>query len=322
MIRFFKRLKKINKFKIPTFLGLGIILVGIIAGVFLVVRVQNFTSEAIANFSPKDITLSNIDETSATISWETTEPAYSLVSYSESFQEKTAVDERDDEKPNLYTLHYVKLKKLLPQTAYHFRIISQNFQSQILTFKTATPQTAQNNFGPIIGSVLDGGKSLEEGIVYLTIPGAVTQSAPVKNSGNFLIPVSSMRKSDLSDIYPLTDETIAKLTVISGNNQAQASFKLSPQGTTLPTLTLGKDVDLTAPPLEATPQAQESPTTEELVVFDLNGDGSINAADNAIVLKNFGKSPTNIRTDLNGDGVVNQEDLTLMADKINSLVIK
>lgn len=322
MIHLFEKLKKIEKFQIPTFLGLGIILAGIVSGVILIVREQTITSEASVNFSPKNIIISNIDDMSATISWETAEPNFSFVSFGESFQEKTEVDERDEGKPNLYTSHVVRLKKLLPQTTYHFRIISQNLESQTLTFKTATPQTSQNNFGPVIGSVLDKGGGLEEGIAYLTIPGAVTQSAPVKSSGNFLIPLSSIRKSDLSDIYSLTDETIAKLTVVSKSNQVKVSFKLSPEGTNLPPLTWGQDVDLTAPPLEATPQAQETPTTEDLVFFDLNEDGFINAHDNAIVLKNFGKNPTNIKADLTGDGVVNQADLNLMADRINSLVIK
>lgn len=317
MIYFFEKFKKMDRFKIPTFLGLGIILVGIVSGVILIVREQTLTSAAAANFSPKNIIISNIDDMSATISWETAEPTYSIVSFGESFQEKTETDERDEGKSNLYTLHFVKLKKLLPQTTYHFRIISQKIQSQALTFKTATPKTSQNNFGPIIGSVLDGDKSLEEGIVYLTIVGAVTQSAPVKSSGNFLIPLSAIRESDLSDIYSLTDETIAKLTVVSKSNQVKVSFKLSPEGTNLPPLTLGQNIDLTAPPIEATPEAQEEPTIEDLVFFDLNEDGLINSADNAIVLKNFGKNPQNKKADLNSDGVVDQKDLDLMAQKIN-----
>lgn len=318
MIHFFE------KFKIPTLFGLGIILAGIIGGVYLIVTEQNFISEASPNLSPKNITVSNIDATSATISWITSEKTYSVVSLSQStFLKSSHTDERDINIPSTYNSHSVRLKNLLPKTTYHFTINSGRIKSTPLSFQTAVPQTSQNNFGPVIGSIVSLDKPLEEGIAYLSIPQAITQSAVIKNSGNFLIPLNLTYKADLSDIFSLSGETIAKLEVVSKEGQVEVNFKLLAEGTNLPVIKLGQNLDLTVPPLEATPQletqpsAEITPSFEDLETFDLNGDGVINATDNAIVLKNFGKSPQNKKADLNSDGVVDQKDLDLMSEKIN-----
>lgn len=320
----------LEKFKIPTLFGLGIILAGIIAGVYLTVTEQNFISEASPNFSPKNITVSNIDDTSATISWQTAEKTYSLVSFNQStLKQSSQTDERDLKIPSTYNIHSVRLKNLLPKTTYHFIISSGKIKSGPLSFQTAAPQTVQNNFGPIIGSVVSGDKPLKEGIAYLSIPQSITQSAVVKSQGNFLIPLSAIYKTDLSDIYPLTSETIAKLTVVSKDDQVEVNFKLSAEGTNLPVLKLGQNLDLTVPPLEettpsaeVTPSTEPTPSSQDLETFDLNSDGSINATDNAIILKNFGKNPQNIKADLNKDGIVDQKDLNLMSEKINKFITK
>lgn len=305
LIQLFERLK------IPTLLGVGIITSVTVIGVFLVLREQFLNLQISPNMIPKHITVSNITESSATISWETIEPTRSSVSYNlSSSQEKTTIDERDLKEPGLYNTHIVNLADLLPDTDYSFRISGKN-KFETLTFKTAPKPVLQNTFGPVVGSVIDGDQLLKEGIVYLTVSGAVIQSASIKNEGNFLIPLNSIRKTDLSDIYFLTDGMEASLTVVSKDKKAEAIFRLSSAGTDLPTLILGQNVDLTVPPKDAA-----APTGEELMVFDLNGDGFINAADNAIILKNFGKDPQNKKADINGDGVVDQKDLILMSEKI------
>lgn len=318
-------IKVFERFKIPTLAGLGIILAGIIAGVVLILSEQSFLTEASPNLTPKNITVSNIDDTQATISWQTGIATYSVVAYglNSPFQQTEATDERDTPTPSTYTSHSVKLKNLQPKTLYNFRVISGKIKSDALTFQTAAPSSSQSNFGPVIGSVLDNGKFLTDGIVYLTTTGGITQSALVNNSGNFLIPTNSIYKTDLSDILTLSRETIAKLTVISQDRQAQVSFKLSPEGVSLPPLSLGQKLDLTVPPLqqtatssaEATSSAQ--PSNQDLLIFDLNDDKAINATDYAIVLNNFGRNPKEKKADLNKDGVVDQKDLNLISKQIN-----
>ena len=64
---------------------------------------------------------------------------------------------------------------------------------------------------------------------------------------------------------------------------------------------------------------QVVPSASSLTKYDLNGDGKINAADNAIILLNFGKNPKDKKADINEDGMVDQKDLELMSQKLEEL---
>jgi len=296
-----------NKFKIPTLLGLGIIVLGIGVGVFLVLREQTFLSSAAPSQTPQNIAVSNIEDASAVVSWQTTSPALGFVTFGQQDEgEQTALDDRDTQKPQVHLIHYVTIKNLLPKTLYKYKTISGKLTSKVLTFTTASPITA-SEFRPVIGSALDQEKPLDEGIAYLSISDALIQTALIKNLGNFLIPLSQVRKSDLSDIYPLSQATQAKLTVTSANGQAVAVFNLKNEGVNLPPLKIGQTLDLTTP--ELTPNPTPSPTPNKLQFYDLNGDGKINAADYSIALKNRGKKINNI--------LIDQQYLDLMNKQIN-----
>lgn len=310
----------ISKFKIPTILGLGIILLGIVAGVYLNLKEQIFLSQAAPNLTPQNITLTNITDSEAVISWQTNSPAASFITFGQDNPgEQTVLDDRDTlapsgagPKPRL--THYATLKNLLPKTNYQFKIISGRISSDIAKFETAQPFASKAEFTPIIGSVFSGDSPLDDGIVYLSIPEATTQSALIKSGGNFLIPLAQIRKIDMAD-YQLTEGTTAKLTVHSDKGESNVLFKLKANSLPLPPVKLGQNIDLTTP--EETPLP--TPTVKDLGKFDLNGDGKINAADNAIILQNFGKNPKDKKADLNGDGKVDQKDLDLMAQELKDL---
>lgn len=304
-----------NKFKIPTLLGLSIIFFGIAGGVFLVGREQTFFSQAAPDLTPQNITFTNITDNSVVISWQTSQATNSFVTFGqENPQGQTVLDDRDLQTPTPRKNHYVTLKNLLPETRYQLKIVSGKITSEVIKFTTVNPPLTQNGFRPVIGSVLEGNTPLNDGIAYLSIAGAVAQSSLIKTSGNFLIPISKIRKSDLSDTYSLTEDSIAKLTIISDKGDVSVLFKLKVADNTLPILKLGQDIDLTTPDVSLEPVV---PSVQELQRYDLNSDGKINAADNAIILQNFGRNPKNIRADLNGDSRVDQKDLEKMAKQIN-----
>lgn len=307
MIAFFE------KFKIPTLLGLGVILIGIASGLVIVLKDQTFLLRASPDITPRNVTFANIIDSQVSVSWKTANPSSSFVTFGQNnSSEQTSLDDRDQKFPSPHTIHYVTLKNLLPKTEYQLKIVTGRNQSEVFKFKTASPTSSQNNFGPVIGSVLEEDKLLTEGIAYLSISGATVQSSLIKSSGSFLIPLPQIRKDNLSDIFPLSDEIVAKLTVLGKNGQATALFRLKGTGVSLPILKLGQNLDLTT---------QESPvptpTVQELNRFDLNEDGLINANDHSIVLRNFGKNPREKKTDFNNDNVVDQKDLDLISTKIN-----
>lgn len=302
----------LNKFKIPTALGLSIIFLGLASGVFLILREQIFLSRATPDLIPQNITYSNITNSSVVVSWKTDSPASSFVSLISGGEQQTIPDDRDSS-PEPHLVHYVTIKKLLPETHYQFKIISGKNTSELLQFETSEPLTSQSEFTPVIGSVLTNDTPLDEGIVYLSLSGAVVQSTLIKKGGNFLIPVSQIAKDDLSGTFSLTSDTPAKLTVRSGQGESNIQFNLKANLPPLPPIQLGHNVDLT------TPLETPLPTAPALDKYDLNGDGKINSVDNSVILQNFGKKSNNNNADLNEDGIINQKDLDLMLQNIRSL---
>lgn len=291
----------LNKFKIPTILGLSLIISGIVVGIFLVVREQMLTAKASPDLQPQNIIVTNIEDQSFTVSWQTAANTISFLTYGQAkADEQVALDDRDQNPPAggpiPRSFHHVSLKNLEPNTTYKYRIISGKLKSEIFEVTTAAHSTNLNGVKPVIGSVLNGNEVLEDGIVYLSIQGAITQSALIKRSGSFLIPLSSMRKKNLTDIFPTGGDQIAKITVLSDQGTANAVFKLQ-QFQTLPPIKLGQNVDLS------------STSSDQINKFDLNKDGLINSSDYAIALKN--------QVDLNGDEVFNQKDLDLLQKQIN-----
>lgn len=307
----------LNKFKIPTVLGLAVIVVGLVSGVYLIFREQIFLSRAAPNITPLNVIFSNQTGDSVTVSWQTVSPAASFVTYGQNNpSEQISLDDRDSEQqtstPTPRQIHYTTIKKLLPKTKYLLKIVSGKFSSEVYNFETSAPLAESGEFTPVIGSVQQAGMPVEDGVVYLSLSDAAVQSAPVKK-GNFLIPVSQIAKADFSGTFTPKEEPLAKLTIRSPEGESSAQFILEPNLPPLAPIALGQNIDFTS-------QTKEPEVTEaELDSFDLNSDGIINAADNAIILDNFGKKPKDPRSDLNSDGKIDQIDLDLMAQKLKDL---
>lgn len=292
-------------FRIPTLLGLAVLILGTIAGVYLVLQNQTITTKASPQQSPRNIVISNIEASSVTITWQTSTKLPGYVIFGQNSLEKTVLDDRDNGQLTPRATHHVTLKNLSPQTVYKFKIVSGRVSSQQLNFTTASSDQTQNGLKPVIGSVLDGDKPLGDGVAYLRIPGVVPQSALVKNFGNFIIPVNLARTEDLSTVFSPIDNMEAKLTVVGKDGRvAESTFILTKPEVGL--LRMEQNLDLTIP----------SSLGISTSKFDLNGDGLVNSSDYAIILKNFGKSPQNKKADLNSDGVVDQKDVELILKEI------
>ncbi|OGE14863.1 hypothetical protein A2769_01045 [Candidatus Daviesbacteria bacterium RIFCSPHIGHO2_01_FULL_37_27] len=300
----------LNRIRIPTLAGLTIIIVGMAAGIYLTLSNQTYVSQAAPEFAPNNVKITNIEDGSVSVSWvtDTKTPGFIVYSSAGNFNQ-TALDDLDDKIPEAKLLHHVSLKDLTPETLYQFKIVSGKLTSAPLEFTTAKKSDSQNELSPIIGSVQDKDQFLKSGIVYLEVPGAVVQSAPIKSLGNFIIPLSKLRTVDLSDIFKISTPE-AKINVITETpGLTGARFILGKAGSLIGPLIVGQTLDLTIQ--VASPSA--------LIKFDLNGDGIINASDHSIVLTNLGKKPKVPASDLNEDGIVDKKDLDIISSEIAKL---
>lgn len=298
----------LSKIRIPTLLGFAIIILGMASGIYLnLQRPQTLISKA--SGSIKDIRITNIEDAQASISWASDVKAVGFVKYiREGESEQIAKDLRDAE-PVPRLLHFVTLTNLIPSTTYQFKIVSGSSETIQDQFTSAPISESKNDFGAITGSVLDGDHFLDNGLIHLEIPGVATQSAVIKNLGNFIIPLSRMRRSDYSDIF---SEKGAKgeITVFSEDGK-KAKGKIALDNIRFPIgpLNLGQELDLTA--TKASPSA--------LNKFDLKTDGIINSADVSLIIDNFGNNPKVPGADLNGDNIVDKQDIDLILNEMAKL---
>lgn len=306
----------LTKLRIPTLLGLAIILGGLGTGVYLTLQNQYLVAKATPETQPKNITVSNLEDITAVISWQTDTATLGFVTIGSKGDEQTVLDDRDQNTPQPHLVHLVTVRDLTPATAYQYRIISGKNKTEAVKLQTASASLAENGFKSIVGSVLESGKPLKEGLAYLTISGAVVQAGLIKDFGNFIIPIAKIRQTDLQAVFQPTKQTTAKLSVASGAGGATLVFNLTDDGVPLPAIKIGEQLDLT------TSVATAAAKNSDLAKFDLNNDGFINASDYGLVVKNLGKNPQDKRADLTGpegkpDGVVDQKDLDLMSQKIS-----
>jgi|SRR3989344_875199 len=295
----------LNRFRIPTLLGLSIILLGTATGVYLVLQNQTITSQATVDNTPEKVAVFNITDTSVTITWQTPTKISSFVSFGATSPSQTVVDDRDTGSPIPRTGHIATIKNLTPQTSYKYKVVAGKFSSAILQFQTAPTSSIQNDFKPVIGSVLDGAQPLEDGLVFLTIPGAVTQVSPIKSLGSFIIPLNSTRTEGSTNILN-SNTGVANLTIASEDGRAAtAIFNLNNEEPLV--LKIGQNLDLTKKPAQL---------GIKINPFDLNNDGQVSTADYAIVNKNLGKKTFDKKTDLNEDNKVDKKDLNLILSEI------
>ena len=311
-----------TKLRIPTLLGLAIIILGTGAGVYGILGQETTNSQVSAQETPQNIVITNITHESATVSWQTPVTTFGYITFGkDATSEQTALDQRDKEGKKERKLHYVILQGLESDTTYKFKVISDKFVSQEpLSLTTAAASSSQNGYKPIIGNVVLKDEPLLSGVVYLSANSLSDQSALLGSFGSFIIPISLARKEDLTGIFQPNSESPGKLKVISEDgSMASATFNFTPDSEPLGTLTIGTEVTFDTIQKPA-PSPSPKSTGGPKVRYDLNGDGILNASDYSIMLSNLGRNPKEKSTDLNTDGVVDQKDLKIMQDEIDRFI--
>lgn len=281
--------------KIPTLLGLTVLLIGLGGAVFLTSQQQIFKTKASTSAQPNNITVVNLTATSASIYWQTAEETAGFVEVqTASTPPLTFKDERDQTTPKSHKFHFISLENLTPNTAYQYRINSGSFWFPPQgTFSLTTPApSSSDNLPPIIGVITDSqDQPVKEALITLTNNN--TSLATIsKVAGNFVLPISSAI---------IMNNPSALLKVTDGVQTSEITLTL-PLNEMLPPIKLGKNYHY-QPTVTLTP---------DLADFDVNGDGMINSLDLSEIVKNINQANFNKKTDLNYDNKVNQQDVDLI----------
>ena len=240
--------------KIPTLLGIASIIAGIAITTLLVQTGSALIIKAGPSETPKNIRITNVSDASITISYTTDALVIGSLNFG---KDKNfgliGLDDRDQQgalAPHL--VHHITLKSLSPQTSYFFEISSgQNtFLNNGIPFEAKTGHLLDDmpsSEYPITGNaVLPDGTKPKEGIVYVTAENAQTLSALLKENGNFILPLSSLRTANFSSYFPFSKNTT--LNILAENGSLSSHLFFSPKETnSVPTITLSSDYDFTTP---------------------------------------------------------------------------
>lgn len=241
-----------SKSRIPTIIGITLLIIGLAAGVFLVKNAQLFRLGGTTEAAPKDVRITNITENSFSISWATQKTVLGFVSWGETSNSlgKTEVDEFE----NPSFTHTLSVKSLTPEKTYYFKINSGGTEydnnGTPWLIKTGSVLTTSARTLTISGSILTAaGQPAENALVYVTVGGGSPLSTITSKSGGWVLSLSSARNQNLTAPVLIDDKsTLLEISVNAGPDGV-ASAQIYPQSAKpVPTITLGQTLDFKALP--------------------------------------------------------------------------
>ena len=254
--------------RIPTIIGLLILIIGIAVSVFLISRGTRWFTRATPETTPKQVKFTNITDNTFSVSWITDETTSGFIKYGTTTKlDQVARDDRDEQasQTGSFITHHVTLQNLNPATTYQFQIGSgrathdNNGQNhQVVTASTLTTSAPLSDIAH--GTVNNQAGSPAEGaIVYLSLPGATSQSALVKASGYWVIPLNLARSEDLSS-YAQYDKqaTIEEILVQAGSQGTATAVATTKNDSPVPTITLGESHDFRTAALPSEEETEEA----------------------------------------------------------------
>ena len=235
--------------KIPTVLGLVILIAGLIVGVILVNSRTSLQTKAGPTESPKNIKITNKGSNSISISWTTDVPMTGYLRYSEDPVKITspAGDVRDQISgtSQSYTSHYVNITGLNPNKQYYFNIGSgsQTYNDNGKPFQFRTFDNISSPPEDVIsGKIINADTTAVNGaIVFLELNGIEPMSAITKSDGTWRINISSAR-TDAGKIPEIDKETtVLSLFVQAGTSGTATALTNTKNARPVPDITLGKN---------------------------------------------------------------------------------
>ena len=238
--------------RIPTLLGLIIIILGTVLTTFLVNKKQFTQVSALNSDQPQNVRVTNISDTSFTVTYTTQNQISGSINYGE---DKTlgqnALDDRDQLKNSVsdYIVHTITAENLKPSTKYYFTITSgqQAYTTDGNDFEITTGPSLEGNANQtatLEGKIINiNGSIPSEAIIYLTAENSQVISFLIDKDGNYNYTLSKVRTIDLSSFYNFVDNQTVKMLVVG--KEGNSNIILSVPTDKIPTITLSKDYDFT-----------------------------------------------------------------------------
>lgn len=239
--------------RIPTLFGIILIIIAIGGASVAAQHRLIYLGNAASSETPTHLQITNITDTSFTVTYTTTASVIGSISYGISKNVlQVALDDRDESSRTLspHTVHSITVKGLKPQTTYYFAIKSGGgtYQDATNLYQIATaekinaPPTSSEK--PLIGKVLlPSGSAAREVLIFAQNANSQLISTFVTPTGFFLLPLDTIRDHNLSTYLTLTND-VFQITAMDAESSSHISFSLNGDNA-VPTFTLAQNYDFT-----------------------------------------------------------------------------
>lgn len=237
--------------RIPKFIFIIFIILSIAITSILVKNGVLFITKASPSQIPEDIRITNISDNSFTVSYATEENVTGSINFGKDINfGQVGLDERDQKTGSLtpHKIHHITVKNITPKTSYFFEIISgeDHYSNNKNPFKVTTGALIESNppaQEPLIGNILlPNGSKPTEVMVYLTLKDSQDISTLAKDDGSFILPLNSLRRSDLSSYLNLDKNNVINLFLIGDSLKSNVKLSLR-QSSPIPLITLSQNYD-------------------------------------------------------------------------------
>jgi len=224
------------KKQIPTILGLGVLLISLVAGLLMFGDGTGvFAPRATPQTTPKNVKVTNLTDKSFTVVFYTDESTNGFIKYgtSEDSMKTQSSDDRDQLSGSIgnYRLHHVTVRGLTPNTSYKFVLgtaSGSSFDNSGIPFSTktySTPSGAPPTNKTVYGTVsTEAGAPAEGSVVFVKADGVAEMSTLIKSSGSWALALSNARKQDGSGYAELTDQSLLNIVVQGVEPNKVSSF--------------------------------------------------------------------------------------------------
>lgn len=218
--------------RIPTIIALGLLFVSIWVTSYLIQTGVIFVGRAGPDKTPQNINVSNITDSSFTLSFTTNAKTVAGLSVEEKGSSPFIVFDNRNKNSNDQTefySHFITVPDLKPETIYNFSILSsgETFLDDGKKYSVKTgaaissPPPKQN---PVTGKIiLRDGKDAGDTIVELQVGGAQSITARTKDDGSFIIPTNSIRTQFLNNYFILEPNQELKIRALKQDMTASVT---------------------------------------------------------------------------------------------------
>ncbi len=217
--------------RMPTLIGVGILVIGLVAGTLLFSNGTGvFAPRASAETTPKNIKVTNVTDTSFTVSFLTDLPTIGFIKYGDTA--KSLKLQTSDDRNQLsgstaeFGLQHITVRGLTQNTTYYYVLGTDGGATFDNAGQPFSVTTAKRSGAPAAAKTIYGTVTTESGapadgaVVYIKIAGAGDMSSLVKSSGSWAVPLSNARVPDGS-AYATIDDTTAVSLDLQGKSAGQ-----------------------------------------------------------------------------------------------------